>query len=42
MPKEKRGRSIAVVSGGNIDRDLLTDILSDRTLDADAVGTASE
>jgi len=42
MSKEKRGRSVAVVSGGNIDRDKLTSILSDRGLDAAAVGTASE
>ena len=42
MPTEKRGKSVAVVSGGNIDRDKLTSILSDRGLDAAAVGTASE
>ncbi len=36
MPKEKRGRSVAIVSGGNIDREKLTAILNDPTLDSSA------
>lgn len=33
-PREERGKSVAVVSGGNIDREKLTAILSDPSLEA--------